>query len=198
MATIICDVDGIVADIFPPWLAAYNAAYGDALEVDDIVHYDIEKIVRPECGMRIFDIVHDPRFYDTVPPVPGAIEGIKHWERQGHTVVLVTSCGSGAMLAAKASWLVRHEVARRTAKSEVPANLIAAHSTTRLLLDADLLVDDNPAAVRGWINTRHRRAITLKYALNASLLKDEPSTFWNWCTRAEDWTEILAATERYL
>jgi 5'(3')-deoxyribonucleotidase len=198
MAIILCDVDGMVADIFPPWLEIYNEDYGDALTMEDLVHYEIQRIVRPACGISIFDIVHDPDFYDNVPPVPGALEGTRYWKRKGHEVLFVTQAGNGATFGAKAAYLVRHGFAEPSTKTQIPANYIHASTATRLLLDGALLLDDNPSAVSAWVNQRRRRAITLAYPFNACLLKDEPSAFWNWCYRADDWADIVRHSERVL
>lgn len=198
MAIILCDVDGIAADIFPPWLEAYNEEYGDGLVLEDLVHYSIDRIVKPACGVCIFDIVHEHDFYDNVEPVPGALDGVKWWRRQGHEVLFVTSCGNGGVFDAKAHWLVRRGFTSQSTLSRIPADFIHASAANRLRLDGRLLVDDNPAAVSAWVNQTRRRAITLAYPFNACLLKDEPSAFWQWCHRADDWAEIIRISEKVL
>lgn len=48
------DVDSVVCEIVPPWLAAYNRDYDDALSVDTIRSYDLVDVVKPACGTKIY------------------------------------------------------------------------------------------------------------------------------------------------
>jgi 5'-nucleotidase len=102
------DVDEVVASLHQPWIEAYNRTYNDRMTVEDITDWDIQHLVKPECGSKIFDLL-GPHMYeqDLVQPIPGANLTIKALRRLGHRISYVTSCTAGTMQA-KIGWLFRH------------------------------------------------------------------------------------------
>jgi 5'(3')-deoxyribonucleotidase len=101
-----CDVDGVIADLHTEWLHRYNAEYGDAMRVTDIICWDIHKLVRPECGTHIYAYLSDPDLYANVPLVEGARFGVGYLRAMGHRVVFITSNAKG-MTDQKWRWLER-------------------------------------------------------------------------------------------
>lgn len=59
--TIALDVDGVLLDIDTPWREKYNRLYGDN------VVWDIHTLVKPECGLKYYDL-RTPYLYDEVLP----------------------------------------------------------------------------------------------------------------------------------
>lgn len=88
---IIVDVDDVSLQSMPAWLAFYNMRYDDNLRLSDITGWDMVKFVKPECGIKIYDILHRPDFYIGVLPVPGARRGIRKLRNHGHRVLFVTA-----------------------------------------------------------------------------------------------------------
>lgn len=103
--TILCDVDGVVADMLPAWLALYNADYGDSLTPEQITAWDVSLFVKPECGKRIFSYLDSPDLYNNVLPVRGAANGIVVLREMGHRVVFLSACTGAEMVKAKVQWL---------------------------------------------------------------------------------------------
>jgi 5'(3')-deoxyribonucleotidase len=136
---ILCDVDGVVADLGAEWVRRYNERWDDSLTQDDITGWGIEKYVKPECGKKIFDILHEPGLYLDVPDIVGAVEGVKALRKAGHRVVFVTSCVDGS-IDQKVDWLRRHGLLKQ--KYVAGKDFIAANDKS--LIRGDMLIDDAP------------------------------------------------------
>lgn len=147
--TIGVDVDDTVADLCSAWVARYNALYGDTLK--EWTTWDIPSIVKPECGLRVYDILKDPNLYNKVPQVDSALWGVWAIRQMGHRVVFVTSCGSdaetvAASAGAKLDWLRIHGFLgwdHGAAKDFI----VAADKT---LVKLDLHIDDRPETVEAF------------------------------------------------
>lgn len=145
--TIFCDVDGVVADLHAEWLRRYNADYGDTLTLDRILAWDMRRFVRPECGARIYDYLHQPDLYDAVPVVPGAAEGVEELRSMGHRVVFTTACAGPVMASAKAEWLFRHRLLPMPYQAGMHDLIIVQDKG---LAVGDLLIDDYPGNLRAF------------------------------------------------
>jgi 5'(3')-deoxyribonucleotidase len=134
--TILCDLDGIVADLLTPWLSRYNADYGDNLTVTDITDWDIHNCVKSECGEKIYDYINEPGFYFNLKPLPGAIDTINSLRNDGHEVVFVTASASAPHTAEeKLRWIEKHfGMSRR--------DVFIGHK--KHLVKGDVFIDDSP------------------------------------------------------
>lgn len=136
MKRILVDVDAVIADLMPVWLRLYNADYDDTMLPQDIKHWGIHEIVKPECGTRILDYLELPSLYDEVKPIDGAISSI-HWLRQhSYDVRFVTSGG----FESKIKWLGRQGLLIGENYFYSP-DLVIAHDKS--IINADIMVDDN-------------------------------------------------------
>jgi 5'-nucleotidase len=88
---ILCDLDGVVMDIMSSWLRMYNRDYDDSLTVDDIVSRDIEKYVKPECGMGIYKYLGMKGFFRQAQPYPEAQDGIQKLFNTENDIWFVTT-----------------------------------------------------------------------------------------------------------
>lgn len=95
------DVDGVVADLVTPWLAAYNQDYGDNLTPADIKGWNIDKYVK--CSYAIYDYL-SPALYASVEPIPGALAGVAYLRNLGHRVIFATT-PTERTLGVKYHWL---------------------------------------------------------------------------------------------
>lgn len=130
---VLCDVDGVVADMIPEWLYFYNMDYDDCLTVDNIVGWSVHNFVKNACGKKIYDYLAYENLYDDVQPFPGALEGIKELREAGFRVVFVTS----GVQPAKIKWLQRHGFIEDWMSSK---DVIIAHDKS--LVRGDYLIDD--------------------------------------------------------
>lgn len=174
---IICDVDGVVADLHTPWLQRYNEMSGDSLTVDKIVTWHISDYVKPEYRSRMFDILREPDLYKDVKPIPGALEAIQYL-RTLHRVVFATSCVKG-MADQKWEWLEANgALPRRYSHKDLVV------TTDKALIQGDVIIDDS---------MEHCLAFN-----GGAVLFDQP---WNrdtnladhstWCHRAAGWQKTI-------
>jgi 5'-nucleotidase len=95
MKIIAIDVDGVVAQLAKVWLEKYNKDYDDDMTLNDWTDWDIDKLIKPECGKRIYHYIEDPHIYDEVIPYPGALNKIN--TLKGYfRVIFVTTSTQGA------------------------------------------------------------------------------------------------------
>lgn len=143
------DVDGVVADLHTEWLRRYNRDYQDHLRTEDISRWDMDTVVKAECGKRIYDYLSQPDLYDHVAPIDGAWLGVQYLRGAGHRVVFATSCVQG-MTDPKWRWLQRHSfLGEGRAQS---GDLIVVHDKS--LIRADMLIDDYPKNLEGFKGLR--------------------------------------------
>jgi 5'-nucleotidase len=180
---IACDVDGVIADLFASWLSKYNHDYDDHLTPDKIIDWDISKFVKPECGKKIFDYLHDGDLYDEVPVIEGSRESICELLGMGHRVVYVTTCVK-KMTDPKWNWLERHGFLPRGRHNQ--DDLVVAADKT--LVDANLLIDDRAQTVVKWVNEKGKRAFLFQ---SSYVLPDVHSAFWLRCNAVKTWDELM-------
>ena len=48
------DIDDVIISLVPTWLHLYNKDYKDNLSKNDITDWQIDKFVKPECGINIY------------------------------------------------------------------------------------------------------------------------------------------------
>jgi 5'-nucleotidase len=130
------DVDEVCADLMSEWLKRYNKSWNDSLKPEDITAWDIEQFVKPECGKKIYGILSQPGFYESVKPFPWALGAVKALRTMGR-VIFVTSCARKTM-DDKFDWLVRNGFLSE--KRESLNDFVACRD--KWLIGADYLLDD--------------------------------------------------------
>jgi 5'-nucleotidase len=165
------DVDAVVLDLITKWLALYNHDYDDDLKYEDIVEWDISKLVKPECGEKMFDYLHYPNLYTDIQPMPGAIEGVQALRNLGARVIFVTA----GINFGKFHRLVELGLLPDS-QYEAEKDYIVAHD--KYLIKADILIDD--------------RDLNIKTFPGWGILMDQP---WNRAFkspfRAWDWSYVV-------
>jgi len=107
--TLICDVDGVPADLLTAWLGRYNKDYNDTLVSDDIIDWGTHQFVKPECGLKMYDYLDDPTLYDEVLPYDnGCLEFCNEMKGAGWRIIFATVTPNGSA-GAKFRWLVKHK-----------------------------------------------------------------------------------------
>lgn len=133
------DIDDVLADLVPAWLAKYNADYQDTLKRQDITAWDITQFVKPACGTKIYDYLSED-LYDNVQPLPGALDAVRLARKCGK-VIFVTSCHPSHM-GRKFRWLNNHGF--NVTKEEY------VECSDKSLILADIMIDDNPVNLEGF------------------------------------------------
>jgi 5'(3')-deoxyribonucleotidase len=125
----------------------YNNDYNDNLTIEDITQWGLNVLVKEECGLKIYDYLARPDFYDHVLPIEGAIEGISKLEEAGFKLFYVSTCVPETM-DQKMRWMIKN----------VPSfnwkQTVFTHE--KALIDVDALIDDGPhnlLAMPGYVST---------------------------------------------
>jgi len=144
MLTIICDVDGVLADLLTPWLAKYNKEYDDNKTPLDIKDWGIHKFLKPECGIKFYEYIENPKIYDKVLPyTDDAQQVIQKIREEGHRVVFVTTSTLGAS-GAKFKWLQKWGFINGHGMEDY------IEATDKNLIKADILIDDRHENTKRW------------------------------------------------
>lgn len=147
--TIIMDVDGPVADLYPAWFQAVEDRTGfRANPMDrDWQVWDAAALFPAEHHDVLFQCLGDPNLYEHVRPVPGSLEGIRKLQSH-HRVVFCTSVHNGHA-GAKLRWLVRHGFLESV--RHCPEYV---ECSDKGLIRGDIMVDDRPKNLRAFQGKR--------------------------------------------
>lgn len=173
-SSVLLDMDGILADLLPAWLARYNAEYGAHLVPDVLRHWDLDRYVKPECGRDVYRYLRDPGLFRDLAPIPGAAEGVSALREAGVPLLVVSAAHSSLLQAAKRDWLADHfgEWGLELAETVV-------FTAEKPLLPARVFVDDSPGQQRSYCRAHpHAYVATLSYPYNVE---------WTGATRYPDW-----------
>ena len=107
MRTVFCDIDGVTANMLPEWIRWYNLEYTDFLTVEKITHWNIHDFVKPECGMKMYNYLDDPRLYNQVLPMEGSLKGVQFLRSRNWRVVFATTTPRTTPYR-KFDWLIEH------------------------------------------------------------------------------------------
>lgn len=132
MATIICDVDDVVANLIDKWLAEYNIEYNDTLTKDKITDWNISYFVKPECSEKIYNFL-DRNIYNFIQPIPDSLRIIKKL-KENNRVVFATMPAEGSE-GIKYQWLFKHGYLNNR------RDYVETHDKN--LLKGDVIIDDN-------------------------------------------------------
>lgn len=171
MKIIAVDVDGTVANTHLPWLERYNNEYNDNLTEKDWISWDIHKIVKPECGKRIYKYIEDPSLYDDVKPIKGSQEKVKILQRY-FRVIFVTTSTLGAA-GRKLKWLRDWKFIRGDQENDY------VECRDKSLVFSDYLLDDDIKNIQKPVPYGARTNIIYTQPWNKDFLWDYRMKDWN-------------------
>ncbi|WP_167856349.1 5' nucleotidase, NT5C type [Hymenobacter metallicola] len=174
---IFCDVDGVVADLGPEWVRRYNADYNDNLcYKTGVTGWDMTPFVKPECGQKIYNYLHDKTLYDGVQPIEGSVEGVARLRELGFRVVFATSTNVH-MAGRKLLWLAEHGFLDLKYGTLSP-DYMEVHDKS--LLHGGALIDD------GEHNLKNFCGIRILFSARHNAAVNNPSFF-----RVNNWKEVV-------
>jgi len=107
---ILCDMDGVVAQLEKPWLEMYNRDYNDCLTVEDINDFNWSKCVKPECGNKIFDYLKVEGLFLNCEPYLESVDALMQLYLDKHDIYFVTKSPTDSRFAyfEKLEWIDKH------------------------------------------------------------------------------------------
>ncbi len=145
MFTIAIDLDSTVYDLLRPWINWYNEKYGDSLQPSDVTIWDWHKLLKPECGTKIYSYLEKKGLFIELMPFPGASEAIRNVHDSGIRQVFATACDT------KLGAWEKMQAIERDFPFIGKAGLIVARDKS--LVRADVLVDDGAHNIRAFQQT---------------------------------------------
>lgn len=150
--TILVDMDGVVCDFEAQFLQCWRSAYPDAgwIPVEQRrTHY----VDRDPSGVydesRSHSVITAPRFYETMPPIPGAIEALREMQDWGLEVRICTAPFGKGDTAAKCEVEKRAWVKTHLGEEWLtPERFVCIKDKT--LVAGNLLIDDKPEPSSHW------------------------------------------------
>ena len=191
MITLLCDVDGVIADYLGAALDVIHGFTGHRFTPDHVTHWDF--MSSPEIAQKLelfdhvtMDLVEQrmslPGACMGLKPLPGAIAAMAEILEMAHVKTLFVTAPLGAGMTwpkEREDWLAYHLGHDRK-------NVIHAHRKEHVR--GDIFVDDNIKHVRAWAKHNSGRAILW----NAPHNRDD-----EWSDRMSDWQELLSILRAY-
>lgn len=148
--TIAIDVDLTLVDTLNPWLRWFEARTGFFPEE---ITYKMERYMREHINECPFNYWRDPDLYEGLPPLEGSVEMVKALHADDrYEVVFVTWSPNLNQIKAKNDWLAENY------GEDIPV----IHTEHKHLIDAHVLIDDNPEMVENFLSHKPGR-IVMKY-----------------------------------
>ena len=89
--TILVDMDDTIEQLLKAWVSRANEKFGRKVTLDDITDWNVAKPYTGLTRKQIYDVTFERGFWETVEPMPGAAEALKHFMDEGHEVYIVTA-----------------------------------------------------------------------------------------------------------
>ncbi len=191
---VLCDMDGIVANLDSKWYPDICRIYGDNFTAEDVKHWDLEKTA-VKAGMRIYDILREPGYYRDLPVLPGAREAVHelvHTKVNGEKafdVYFVTSAiVSPHAPHDKMEWVNEHFPFLGEGRSGAARKVITAYH--KELIKGDVLIDDGPHNIKrtqeAWPDTK---TVVIDYPYNREVAPNFRA--YDYKDTYEAWQQIL-------
>lgn len=149
------DMDGIIANLLPPFIEQANNKYGYNLTLPDFTtfNYLMEAVNKEHTDA----IIGAPGFFKSLQPIPGAKKMVKVLQDCGIEFYILSSQGKrGKAVPEKDEWLDEH-FPSIDYKHRI-------YTPAKHMTHADILIDDSPENIANWLK-RNPKGITasIKY-----------------------------------
>lgn len=89
--TIAIDMDDVLENLTAAWCEELNRRYGTNVHDTDLKEWDMSVAFPELLPTQIYGVLEEPEFWDTVKPMPGAVESVRQLINMGHSVYVVTA-----------------------------------------------------------------------------------------------------------
>jgi 5'(3')-deoxyribonucleotidase len=176
---IIVDVDCVVADFVRAITEIYDP---ELLTLSKPKDWDWFRKINDETSKKVESHMRDERFWDSLPTISGAPEGVAHLRSHGHELVWCTMpyAECHGWYDARRRWLERHFGIHTYQEP-----LITISGGQKYMVKATTIIDDRVDFVESWekannsigyvfaseMNTKYHRRYTWKDIINESFFK---------------------------
>jgi len=180
--TIYFDMDETLVNLVDPWLDILNAKLGNGYSFtrEDIDMYDMTKVV-PLSVESVLEPFHRPRFWENLPPLPGAVEIVRELHDQGHNIYIATK----PFRSDNCAWEKRLWVEDNLPFLDPEHNLIMLRH--KHLLQGHVMVDDYPPNISRFNGMR----VLIDRPWNRNLR--DMGWYETWFTRVKSWNDLRSA-----
>ena len=154
---ILWDMDGILVNLLKHWLDVYNERHDDDVRMRDITSWAMHSHVK--IGVGIYKIPAEKGFFDSAPPMPGAIGAFKASQKHGHENLICSSPYYNPDSArAKHAWCQRYLGVKAS-------DVTLTHKKDWLAGAVDTIIDDKPETIEQFA-ALGKEVITIAYPYN--------------------------------
>lgn len=183
------DSDSVVVDLVGPWCEEYNKLYHDNLTPEKFGKDfgGIDKIVKPECGKKVYDIFKQEGFFENLKPLDGAIEGLEELNKRHDLYIVTAYSGTPNSAKGKVAWYQNNCPFLDLDKSMI---LIR----DKFLLRGDVMIDDSLKNLKAFYEEQrlHRDVTDPFYTVCYSAPHNGNAAFENYVDFvAGNWSELL-------
>jgi 5'(3')-deoxyribonucleotidase len=145
MKTILCDVDGVLAD-FMGEVCLKLAPHGHGYQVDDFRHWDLNETLSVPAQRDLLTILSEPGFCQSLPWYDGAKDFLGELHADGARVYAVTAPFDGSPFWAyeRKNWLGPHLDRKR---------VLSVSGEAKHLVRGDVLIEDHPKTAHDWLQS---------------------------------------------
>lgn len=176
------DLDNVVADFQSHWAKVYETWFGRSVPADALDEWDGIVLGTHFANEGEFWawVASVPGFWETMPPVPGALGGLYLLHNAGHRISFITSRHESARHATK-DWVWCHFPSTST-----PPVIHHVGASLKGTIDVQAYIDDDPRALRALAAEGKPLVIRYKRPWN----KGEPGL------GVDTWADVVALIER--
>ena len=89
--TILVDMDDTIEQLLKAWVSRANVRFGRSVTPDDIRDWNVAAAYPGLTKEQVYGITYEKGFWESVEPMPGAADALKHFMDAGHQVFIVTA-----------------------------------------------------------------------------------------------------------
>ena len=88
---ILVDLDDTIEQLLKAWVKRANEKFSRSVTLDDITDWNVATAYPGLTREEVYGVTYEKGFWESVEPMPGAAEALKHFMDEGHEVYIVTA-----------------------------------------------------------------------------------------------------------